>query len=58
MIYNVEITPTAQKRFKKLNSALQDKILQAIEKLAHNPRPNGYKKLISKLECYRVKFGD
>ena len=58
MIYNVELTPAAQKQFKKLTTQLQDKIWEAIENIALDPRPYGYKKIVSRLGCYRIRIGD
>ena len=58
MIYHVELTPAAQKQFKKLTAKLQDQIWEAMESLSLNPRPHGYKRLVSRLGCYRVRIGD
>ena len=58
MIYHVELASTAQRQFKKLTSNIQDKIWAVMENLALDPRPQGYKKLVSNLGCYRVRIGD
>lgn len=47
MIYHVELTPAVQKQFKKLTTQLQDKVWKAIENIALDPRPRGYKKIVS-----------
>jgi mRNA interferase RelE/StbE len=65
MRFNLNIHPKALKDIRKL-SALDIKRVEAkIDKLALNPRPQGYKKLINyesdrmpSMDCYRIRIGD
>ncbi len=58
MAYEIIIKPSAEKSFARLEKALQIKIIKAIENLAVNPRPQGFKKLKSLTELYRIRVGD
>ncbi|MEI6707613.1 MAG: type II toxin-antitoxin system RelE/ParE family toxin [Methylococcales bacterium] len=58
MAYDIIIKPSAEKSFAKLPKAQQIKIINAIENLAINPRPQGFKKLKSTAELYRIRVGD
>ena len=55
--YTVVLTKTAQKQLDKLPDQVADMLLDAIEMLADNPRPDGYKKLKGRLG-YRIRKGD
>ncbi|MFD2933085.1 type II toxin-antitoxin system RelE family toxin [Spirosoma flavum] len=55
--YTVVLTKTAQKQLDKLPNKLADTLLDAIEKLADDPRPEGCKKLKGR-SGYRVRKGD
>ena len=57
MRYNLEITPTAQRQFKKLSDILQEHITTKILHLEIQPRPVGVKKLQS-FDYYRIRIGD
>ena len=46
------------KRLGKLEKPLREKIRAAINDLAENPRPFGYKKLVDEGGLYRIKVGD
>ena len=56
--HRVVIEPAAWKQLMKLAPALQERLLQAIEELEHNPRPSGCKKLQGSSDLYRVRAGD
>lgn len=58
MRYSVQIKPSAEKSFAKLNKSEQIKILKALESLENNPRPKGVKKLKSSLSLYRIRTGN
>lgn len=64
MIYKIVVTKKAQKELDKLPARVADKIADEIEKLAENPRPNGYKKLTefriphAPRDLYRIRIGD
>ena len=58
MAYEIIIKPSAEKSFAKLEKAQQIKIIKAIENLATNPRPQGFKKLKSLAELYRIRVGN
>ncbi len=44
MAYEIIIKPSAEKLFAKLEKLQQIKIIKAIENLAVNPRPQGFKR--------------
>ena len=58
MAYEIIIKPSAEKSFSKLEKSQQIKIIKAIENLTINPRPQGFKKLKSLAELYRIRVGD
>jgi len=55
--YSIEITATAKKQLTKLPLRITDKLIKAIQELAKNPRPTGYKKLKGR-PGYRIRKGD
>ncbi len=55
--YTVVLTKTAQKQLDKLPDSIAAKLLDAIEELAKNPRPEGAKKLKGR-SGYRIRQGD
>ena len=50
------ILPSAEKQIKKLPLVINEKVINAIEKLSINPRPHGYKKLKG-INAYRIRIG-
>jgi mRNA interferase RelE/StbE len=58
MIYRVEIAPAVKKHLKRLPNSDKRKILDTIELLGQNPRPNGYKKLVGYSEFFRYRVGN
>jgi len=54
--YAIVIAPKAQKQLDKLSDHLAAPIFEAIAGLAHNPRPNGCKKLKGR-DGYRIRTG-
>ena len=55
--YTITLTKPAQKQLDKLSALVANPILNAIENLGDNPRPNGYKKLKGRTG-YRIRVGD
>lgn len=55
--YTIVLTKTAQKQLDKLPDQVADILLDAIEELANNPRPDGCKKLKGR-SGYRIRKGD
>jgi mRNA interferase RelE/StbE len=58
MQYRIELAPLAQRQFKKLDRAIQNRLLQRIEILSSNPRPPGVKKLTDEENLYRIQIGE
>ena len=55
--YTITISRTAQKQLDDLPDSTAEKLIAAIQGLAHNPRPPGYKKLKGR-DGYRIRKGD
>ena len=55
--YTVVLTKRAQKQLDKLADNIAEPIFEAIDSLADNPRPLGYKKLKNR-DGYRIRAGD
>lgn len=55
--YKISISGLAQKQLNKLPDNLAKRLIDAIYKLAENPRPSGHKKLKGR-DGYRVRVGD
>lgn len=58
MSYRVELTTTAAKQVKKLPKPARDRVVDAIEDLADDPRPHGAKKLTGEKTAWRIRVGD
>ena len=59
MKYKVQIAESAAKALEKIPKRDKDKIVEKIEYLGLDPRPNGYVKLQgSKVTMYRIRYGD
>jgi mRNA interferase RelE/StbE len=56
-VYRLEVSHIAHRQIRKLPVQTQDRINNAIARLAENPRPAGVKKLTVR-EGYRVRVGD
>jgi len=56
MSYSIEILRTAQKQLSKIEQTQQQRIIEAIRKLAADPRPSGCKKLSGR-PAYRIRIG-
>jgi len=58
MDYSIIIQPSAQRQLERLSTDAQRRISATFDALAKNPRPHGYKKIVSKNELYRIRIGD
>ncbi len=58
MIYKIEIKKSVVKTLRRLDHQTLDKVKKAIDKLAHDPRPFGYKKLVDEEGLYRIRAGN
>lgn len=58
MPYAVEIAPSAESSFKRLDRKTQKRLAYRIDALAQNPRPHGVKKLSGTISRYRVRDGN
>ena len=56
-MYRLEVSHTAHRQIRKLPAETQERVNQAIARLAENPRPPGAKKLTAR-EGHRVRVGD
>ncbi|MEB3229556.1 MAG: type II toxin-antitoxin system RelE/ParE family toxin [Leptolyngbyaceae bacterium] len=57
MIYQVQLAPAAKRQIKKLDPATKKRVLDAIGKLATDPRPSGVVKLTAEENLYRIRVG-
>jgi mRNA interferase RelE/StbE len=57
MRYALEITPSAQRQFRKLPNIIQEHIIPKMLSLEIQPRPIGVKKLQA-FDYYRIRIGD
>ncbi|MCI0341287.1 MAG: type II toxin-antitoxin system RelE/ParE family toxin [Planctomycetales bacterium] len=58
MAYAVLLNPSARKDLAGLDPDLQARVVQHLEPLAENPRPQGVKKLRGPEGEYRIRVGD
>ncbi len=56
-LYKIEFKKSAEKELFKLPNKSIINVSKAIEELSRNPRPNGYKKLKSYNNLYRIRTG-
>jgi mRNA interferase RelE/StbE len=57
MSYRVELTTAAARQIRKLPRPARDRVLDAIEHLADDPRPHGGKKLVGETTAWRIRVG-
>ncbi len=58
MNYEVQIEKSALKQLSKFDKPIREKLIAAIENLAIDPRPRGYKKLVDQDGTCRIKVGN
>lgn len=57
MKYRILYQPATEKQFRRIAPAMRQKIRMAISALADDPRPHGFKKLVTR-DQYRIRVGD
>lgn len=55
--YSVELTRTAEKQLRRVAKHDRGRVVEAIESLAHKPRPRGARKLQGYDDVYRIRVG-
>lgn len=58
MTYRVNLTTAATRQIKKLPRPARDRVLDVIEGLAENPRPQGAHKLVGERHAWRIRVGE
>lgn len=58
MTYSIEFTAAAARQVRKLPRPARDRVLDAIDGPADNPRPHGAKKLVGEQTAWRIRIGD
>lgn len=58
MSYRVELTTGAARQVKKLPRPARDRVLDAVEDLAEDPRPHGAPRLVGEQAAWRIRVGD
>ena len=56
-MYAIQVKKSAQKELQQISPPYNQKIVEAIDALADNPRPDGVKKLKGE-EAYRIRVAD
>jgi mRNA interferase RelE/StbE len=56
--YRIEFRRSAERDLRKIRTEMLPRILLAIEELASNPRPSGFRKLEGAEHSYRIRVGD
>jgi len=57
MAYKLDFTPAALRDLKRLPAAIRPDIVESIQALANNPRPQGYEKLQGS-DLFRIRQGE
>lgn len=57
-MYQIIFKKSAQKELTDISKPYNQNIVNAIDKLAVNPRPDGVKKLKGEENAYRIRIGD
>lgn len=58
MTYRVDLTTAAARQVRKLPRPARERVLDAVEDLADDPRPHGAKKLVGEDVAWRIRVGD
>jgi len=56
--YAVQLSPAARRQLKRIPTPMVRRIKEAIDLLAEDPRPQGYKKLVYYTEYFRYRVGN
>jgi mRNA interferase RelE/StbE len=57
-MYELTFSRPARKDLRGLPADMQDRVLEAVERLRNNPRPQGCKKLKGSDDTFRIRVGD
>ena len=57
-LYAVSFRRSAEKDLRRLDAAVQRRVLQAVEELAVDPRPAGCRKMQGGEDAFRIRVGD
>lgn len=57
-MYKVTITRSAERSLKNLDRQTKNRIVGQILSLSEDPRPQGYRKVVSEPGLYRIRVGD
>jgi len=57
-MYKLSITRRAEKEIRQLDRQTKNRILEAINALANQPRPAGCRKVLSEEGVWRIRVGD
>jgi mRNA interferase RelE/StbE len=55
--WRVQLSPDADKTFRKLPSDLRRRVLAKLHDLEDDPRPRGHRKLVGYEDLYRLRVG-
>jgi len=55
--FEIEVTATAERQLRKLSREVQTRVVQAIARLAEEPRPRGVRKLAGYDDLFRIRVG-
>jgi mRNA interferase RelE/StbE len=56
-MFEIIVKPSAEKQLDRLPSNVRLRVLAALERLRHNPRPSGCVKLSGEEEVWRIRVG-
>ena len=56
--YAVSFRRSAEKDLRRLDASVQTRVIRTVERLAHDPRPDGCKKLQGSDDVWRIRVGD
>ena len=58
MSYRINFTTAAARQIRKLPRPARERVLQVVEMLTEDPRPNGARKLVGEEAAWRIRAGD
>lgn len=56
--YQISFRRSAEKDLRKLDANTQQRVLNAVESLSKDPRPDGCRKLQAASDAFRIRVGD
>jgi mRNA interferase RelE/StbE len=57
-MYPVLLERTAERDMRRLSPNIHERIIEALQSLARNPRPTGCRKLVGSANDWRIRVGD